>query len=570
MDLPSPQSNKVMRPRKFFELFQISRRYLMEKQKGLFFVVVVAVILIFLGINSDNVAAYGCSITEFSMTPEGQVSLGTHVFLSGKSSCATVKFTVDGVSKAEIGTSNQTETLKTEEIGTGTHEVCFLARDNSTSSWDNVAKSCKSLYVQGSQGAPADSTVNGHCWVSSFTASPSKVQIGQSIQLAGYGQCDGNARASKFYIDGKSFAEFGGNTNSAAWNTSGYSTGNHKVCFLITSGEWSDAAKSCTTVTLKKEEQASNPPAQGGSSDNRDSGNDSSSSSSSNSDSSSNNNPSSSSTSQTCLKHVEPFSAGDLGEVTPGASNNLRSCAGLSCKKIGEIPAGGQFEVLKGAQCVDGYWWWKVKYGNLTGWTAEGNAQKAWLIKAGTNQTANNNSDIQKDITVNIYSDHWRTTYKFLVNTRTCSITNGAEIISKEIKYFDNRIGQLEPDKTAGSRFVLYFAENTGQSEIFRKKVESEIKEVTNCYRIYYNVGKTTMDSSGLGNVLFGYAMAKIPKWTEDRISDLFQGLNKDSLGWIFDNYDDGKQRELGRILSEQSNFSTSNVEKVAWDIDLN
>jgi hypothetical protein len=41
---------------------------------------------------------------------------------------------------------------------------------------------------------------------------------------------------------------------------------------------------------------------------------------------------------------------------------------------VGQIPGGDTFTVLEGPSCEPstGLIWWLVSYGNLTGWTAEG------------------------------------------------------------------------------------------------------------------------------------------------------------------------------------------------------
>lgn len=203
------------------------------------------------------------------MTPEGTVPLGTHVVLSGTSNCGTVRFTVNGEPRAEIGSSNQTETLRTEEFGTGGYEVCFVARG--TGGWENAARTCKSLYIQGSQGAPPNSNpgTNVRCWVNQFTVTPSTIPFGGTAQFAGYGQCDGNARAARFYIDSQPWGEFGGNTTSASWSTVGYGSGSHQICFGITAGEWSQEARSCTSVTIAAPQVTPTPAvAQGSQTDN--------------------------------------------------------------------------------------------------------------------------------------------------------------------------------------------------------------------------------------------------------------------------------------------------------------
>ena len=66
-------------------------------------------------------------------------------------------------------------------------------------------------------------------------------------------------------------------------------------------------------------------------------------------------------------------------EPGPGTPNNLRDAPGLDGAVIGQIPPGGQFVVLDGPQCADGYVWWQVDYEGTMGWTAEGNTERYWL-----------------------------------------------------------------------------------------------------------------------------------------------------------------------------------------------
>lgn len=51
---------------------------------------------------------------------------------------------------------------------------------------------------------------------------------------------------------------------------------------------------------------------------------------------------------------------------------NVRSDAGTGYDVIGQIPMGGVFYVLEGPRCTQRYSWFRVEYGTLTGWIAEG------------------------------------------------------------------------------------------------------------------------------------------------------------------------------------------------------
>jgi len=73
---------------------------------------------------------------------------------------------------------------------------------------------------------------------------------------------------------------------------------------------------------------------------------------------------------------------GGQARVTPGDSNNIRQRPSLDSARIGQIPAGGTFQVLEGPTCADGYAWWRVNYAGTVGWTAESGNSVYWLEMA--------------------------------------------------------------------------------------------------------------------------------------------------------------------------------------------
>ena len=83
------------------------------------------------------------------------------------------------------------------------------------------------------------------------------------------------------------------------------------------------------------------------------------------------------------------LSAGYMGRVIPNPPipNVVRSAPGTNSSGsnsvvIGEIPPGGVFSVIQGPQCgPDSRWWWQVRYGNLTGWTAEGEGYNTYWLE---------------------------------------------------------------------------------------------------------------------------------------------------------------------------------------------
>lgn len=73
------------------------------------------------------------------------------------------------------------------------------------------------------------------------------------------------------------------------------------------------------------------------------------------------------------------LSIGLPAQITPGDSNNLRDEPN-STTVIGQIPTGEQSLVLDGPVCgINGLTFWKVQYGEVTGWTAEGQGTDYWL-----------------------------------------------------------------------------------------------------------------------------------------------------------------------------------------------
>lgn len=67
---------------------------------------------------------------------------------------------------------------------------------------------------------------------------------------------------------------------------------------------------------------------------------------------------------------------GDIARITPGLPNNVRSIPRLDGTQVGQIPAGGVFEVLAGPECANGYAWYQVEYGGLIGWTVQGDTRE--------------------------------------------------------------------------------------------------------------------------------------------------------------------------------------------------
>lgn len=77
---------------------------------------------------------------------------------------------------------------------------------------------------------------------------------------------------------------------------------------------------------------------------------------------------------------LEPrLMVGYQGRVTPGEANRVRADAAPEAQLLGSIPPGGVFTVVDWERCGGGYYWWKVDYEGLVGWTAEGGEGVYWL-----------------------------------------------------------------------------------------------------------------------------------------------------------------------------------------------
>ena len=220
----------------------------MKRKESVWLVLGLAFLSIFM-IAGAKYGTGGCDITGFSMSPEDPYVVGDHVRLEGTSTCGTVRFEIDGQPKAEIGQTNQGEWWKTEEFGSGNYNVCFVARGNTD--WANANRSCRTVYVEGGQAPPPGSNPGESvkCWINTFSVSPDSVPEGETVHLSGQGQCDGNAQATRFTINGTPYDEFGGHQNAYDYRTAG--KGTYRACIQLTAGNWeSDAAVSCVNFTV--------------------------------------------------------------------------------------------------------------------------------------------------------------------------------------------------------------------------------------------------------------------------------------------------------------------------------
>lgn len=378
----------------------------------------------------SEVEAQGCSILEFNRSHTQRVPSGTVVVFSGRSNCGTVKFELevgpgDVRSYAETGQPNQTWTWNTGETGTGQRRVCFVARGDG--GWENANRSCENYEVYGAIGSPPGSehTGNNRCWIDAFTATPSPVRQGDSVQLAGSGTCDGGFQSNYFIIDGNQWGEGTSPVNSRPWGTANVSIGYHRICFHVRPTANGTPAESCVNVQVIA---ASAPPptpaaVQGPQTDNGQAGqtgqsgpnqtynptavpqqnppqsqnppvnNDAGTSNSGGS----NNNGGSSNTLNTnnsghCSNGYSRLSVGSIASVSDAdpAPLYVRAGANLDSAVIDQIPVRTLVTIISGPVCNNGWTWWEIGYNGRSGWAAEVDSRRLYNLIPNGSSSSNN------------------------------------------------------------------------------------------------------------------------------------------------------------------------------------
>jgi hypothetical protein len=221
-----------------------------------------------------------------------------------------------------------------------------------------------------------------------------------------------------------------------------------------------------------------------------------------------------------------------------------------------------------------------VNYNGITGWTAAGLGNDYWLEAVSGGSGTSDSDDFsgspqQSLVSVPVSSSSWGVTYILQVNVATCVVNNGSEIIAQEISRFAARIAQLNgPDQLlAAYRYltpaVPVLQPEPGEVESFRRELVWQVSQVANCSNPIYQVGERQMDSSGLGNIMYGFYTDHYQvDWSlADNIANTTQIISSRDLLHFYDNSDDLNQRLVGESLSRRmtgNSVSQSTVEEVA------
>jgi hypothetical protein len=338
------------------------------------------VVLLGVSIQDDASASGGCDIQEFTMTPVDPYTLGTWVRLEGWSNCGQVMFTIANPStggyweKAEIGSGHQFENWKTEETGTGTFEVCFVAKGND-SSWPDANRRCRTVYVEG--GQPPLEGEGSVCQVLNFNITRS----GKVYNFASQGQCTGNLRAGRYLINGNPWGDHSTPVYHATWDASGVAPGSYQICYQVTGGDWEDADASCQDITVQADPPAEpevivvqpmidNPQP----------------------DPQPNPQPDpvpviiDPAPAPACGNAQSPlFNRGDSGIVAYGDGTGSH-IQGAPAEKpdLLYLNEGDAFEVVGGPSCAINLRWWQVSAQGVTGWIAEGDQYGYWLSRTSS------------------------------------------------------------------------------------------------------------------------------------------------------------------------------------------
>lgn len=273
-------------------------------------------------------------------------------------------------------------------------------------------------------------------------------------------------------------------------------------------------------------------------------------------------NPSNSESQPTTEPTLAPL---DYGSTTPFGDYslrisatggvNIRSGPGVNYDIIGRAVYGGYFEILVGP--VDG--WYQIRFSGGAGWVSAANVEVSPTYPEYQETT--------------ISFDDWSITIEY--NPTARQILNGSEIIAWEINRLRERmIAYHIPCETASSACdiaasteaffsaVDYNMELLGEVEDIRQAIEGATCGINNsCTNARFVSGTELMDTSGPGNIVFGYICASmgIPvdfeNWLSDRaqtVRDIFELRYRGT-----DYPDDVNQRLVGRRIYELSGENT-------------
>ncbi len=149
--------------------------------------------------------------------------------------------------------------------------------------------------------------------------------------------------------------------------------------------------------------------------------------------------------------------------------------------------------------------------------------------------------------------------YTFLVNTDTCAVLNGDEIVAQEINRAHDEMEEIynREGNISGDIALVLYLKNEGAIDTFRVATESFMLRQTGCRTFYYVLSENRwMDRYGLGNVLYGYFSIVVNEWTSHTIADIIQ-WNEDQM---LNPQDDEDQSDLGRSIATSGQYVSASL----------
>lgn len=235
---------------------------------------------------------------------------------------------------------------------------------------------------------------------------------------------------------------------------------------------------------------------------------------------------------------------------------NLRTGPGLGYGVIRDLGEGEVGFIVDGPNHSNGYTWYNLVFpSGETGWTAVASLDgDPWV------QGLRMLEAVATIVEVSFFYAPFQTQYTFVVDTQSCAIVNGAEIVAQEINRAHNWSDSLYSNKLPQQALLLLanYLRNNGGIDTFRTAASSQIDTATNCKNPYYQLSQSNhMDMYGLGNVVYGYFSSPfLNSWFTHRFADAIQLLEEGRL----DPPDDRSQADLGRAIATSGQYPTESL----------
>jgi len=265
----------------------------------------------------------------------------------------------------------------------------------------------------------------------------------------------------------------------------------------------------------------------------------------------------------------------------------IRNSPSLNGTYLGNIPIRSQVDILSGPTCADGETWIRIRYNGLEGWSSEVGQNGVYNLAPINNPVAQQPQIGESSVVLVPFTNGYES-FNLRFNRQTYRIENGAEIIRRQINATQNLL--VSSGTAWPTTLFTYFFENSGGSEQLREQMQEAVcGSDSYCRRVLrVQVGTRHMDTSGVGNVLFGYFMSRLStQGQEDLISNWAQRGNNQTRQEIWDNCnhgiicfalvwtgtvdnpDDVIQRELGRQLALRGAIPDAIIEDLAQAVGL-